>query len=148
ARSAESLQRTRAETALYFHRISLAHREWLAYNVENADRLLDDCQPELRHWEWHYLKRLCHADLLTIRGHQIPVSSVALSLDGRRIASGGGMWGGSGPGEVKIWDARTGQELISFRGSIGNVTSVTWSPDGRFVAAASFDGTVHVWNSI
>jgi spectinomycin phosphotransferase len=33
--------------------------------VARADEVLDDCPPALRGWEWHYLKRLCHADLHT-----------------------------------------------------------------------------------
>lgn len=147
ARSAETVQRTRAEVALYFHRIALAYREWLAFNVQHADQLLEDCQPEHRGWEWHYLKSLCHADLLTVRGHNTAVASVAFSPDGKRIASGSGVWQGKEPGEVKIWDAFTGQELLVCKGSVNQVMSVAFSPDGLRLAAGSFDGSVHVWNA-
>ena len=41
---------------LYFHRMALAEREWSANNIDRVERLLDDCPPPLRGWEWHYLK--------------------------------------------------------------------------------------------
>src|SRR5262249_29641269 len=56
----------RADVNLYFHRIGLAHQEWLANNVGRAEKLLDECPPGLRQWEWYYLKRLCHPGLVTI----------------------------------------------------------------------------------
>ena len=34
-----------------------------------VEKLLDDCPTDRRSWEWHYLKRLCHTELLTLRGH-------------------------------------------------------------------------------
>ena len=52
----------------YVHSINLAHREWQANRVDEARRILDACPPDLRHWEWHYLYRQCHAEFVTIRG--------------------------------------------------------------------------------
>ena len=66
ARHAEAEQRREAEFSLYLHRIGLASREWSAGNVGHAERLLDECPPELRGWEWRHLKSLCHRDVLTI----------------------------------------------------------------------------------
>src|SRR5262249_23230672 len=48
----------------YLHCIALAQRELEANNVTRVDKLLDDCPSKLRHWEWHYLKRQCRANLL------------------------------------------------------------------------------------
>jgi hypothetical protein len=77
--------------ASYSQRISRAHLELLFNNnVARADQLLEECPDELRHWEWHYLKRLCHASLLTIGGQGEPVTSLAFSPDGKWLASGGG----------------------------------------------------------
>jgi WD40 repeat protein len=56
----------RAETSLYFHRIALAHHEWLRNSVGRTEELLDECPADQRHWEWYYLKRLCHSDLRTL----------------------------------------------------------------------------------
>ena len=59
----------REQHRAYFQRIARADLEWWACNVGRADQILDECRAEYRHWEWLYLKRLCHADLATFRGH-------------------------------------------------------------------------------
>src|SRR5262249_2394563 len=50
---AEAEQRT-----AYARAIPLAYAEWRAGNAGLAERVLAECRPELRGWEWHYLKRL------------------------------------------------------------------------------------------
>ena len=66
ARHAETQERRRAESFLYFHRMALAEREWTANNIDRVERLLEDCPPSLRGWEWRYLKRQCHHDLISL----------------------------------------------------------------------------------
>src|SRR5262249_7354351 len=109
---------------------------------------LDSCQPpELRGWSWRYLKRLCHAELLTLRGHDESVAHVAYSPDGTRIASGDIL------GQVRLWDAATGRGIRRWRfeevrsaweGRRG--TWVAFSPDGRQLAAAA-GATARVWDA-
>jgi WD40 repeat protein len=52
-----------------FQQIGLARHEYLANNVARADTMLDSdrCPEDLRRWEWHYLKRLCHSELSVTR---------------------------------------------------------------------------------
>jgi WD40 repeat protein len=38
---------------------------------------------------------------------------------------------------AKVWDAASGQELLTLRGHNGHVYSVAWSPDGKRLATAS-----------
>jgi WD40 repeat protein len=141
ARNAEAALR-KSETSLYFHSIALAEREWLGNNVGRAEELLDACPRALRHWEWHYLKRLCHADRLTLAGHTDWVRGVAYSPDGLCLASAGGY-----DQTVRIWDAATGQEIAQLPGHGGCVQDVTFSHDGQQLASAGADGTVKVWHA-
>jgi len=74
--------------------------------------------------------------------HPSNVWSVAWSPDGKRLATAGG----SDPGTAKVWDAKTGKELLalSLRSAISNVS---WSPDSKRLAAPSQDDTVTVWEA-
>jgi WD40 repeat protein len=79
---------------------------------------------------------------LVLRGHTgrgICVS-IAFSGDGRRIVSGGR------DGTVRLWDAETGQEMLTFRG-LAPVMSVAFSLDDQRIIAGSEDGTIWEWEA-
>src|SRR5262249_17214647 len=120
--TAEQL-RERAEFTLYVNRVMRAHFEWKDNAVARADRLLHECPRQFRNWEWHYVKRLCHSELLTFRGHTDKVFAVAFSPDGKRLASA------AADRTIKVWDAVTGQELFTLRGHHDPVRSVCFSPN-------------------
>jgi transposase len=71
----------------YLNRIGLSWADWQAGSVSRADQVLDDCLPALRSWEWHYLKRLCHAELLALPGHGHSIRCLAFCPDGKRRSS-------------------------------------------------------------
>jgi WD40 repeat protein len=72
---------------------------------------------------------------------------LAFSPDSRRLASAAGVYRSlKAPGEVKIWDAVTGQDLITLSGPTCGFFGVAFSPDGRRLATASQDGIVRIWD--
>jgi WD40 repeat protein len=141
AKQGEAAAREELDQVLYFHRVSLAHAAWRDKEVGRADELLDECPERWRNWEWRYVKRLCHADLFTLRGHSSQVTSVSFSPDGKRLASA------SYDQTVKVWDAQRGQEVLSLNGHTGGVSCVCWSPDGKRLASAGNDKIVKVWDA-
>ena len=99
--------------------------------------------------------------LLTYRGHAGNVNTVAwqpgpllLPEHGSRVASGGD------DATVQVWSfgkARNTQDpqamvlegkILLYRGHTAQVTSVTWAPDGQFIASGSTDGTVQLWRAM
>jgi WD40 repeat protein/serine/threonine protein kinase len=124
----------------YFHHIARAHAGWQDGNMVPVDDLLDECRPERRHWEWDYVKRLCQADLFTLRGHTSWVLGVAFSPDGKLLASCGT------DRTIRIWDVATGQKIYKLEGHGNTVTKVAFSPDGTRLASASYDTTIRLWD--
>src|SRR5262245_23242147 len=76
ARDGEAKAKREAEQARdklaameYGRTVQLAHQEWRANNVAAALALLDSTRADLRGWEYSYVHRLCHSDLVTLKGH-------------------------------------------------------------------------------
>jgi WD40 repeat protein/tRNA A-37 threonylcarbamoyl transferase component Bud32 len=131
-----------AEKLRYFLHIARAHGEYRDGNMALVEPLLDDCPLERRGWEWHYLKRLCHQDLLTLPGRVPPdrYFKVAFSPDGKLLAAA------SPDGEVDLRDAKTGRVMRTLRGHTDLVLAVAFSPDGTRLASAGGDRTVRLWD--
>ncbi|QRW00940.1 hypothetical protein RhiJN_28958 [Ceratobasidium sp. AG-Ba] len=69
-------------------------------------------------------------------------SCFGISADGTRIAVG------CGDGIVKLWDARTGQQVGEpLHGHTHSVFSVGYSPDGAYIVSGSSDETVRIWDA-
>jgi WD40 repeat protein len=91
-------------------------------------------------------------ELLEMRNaHVKGVVSVAFSPDGKRLVTGGNRrhtpglfegWPVERDGEVKIWDATTGTELLAFRVTdVGGLGSMSLAPDGQRVAVSTISGS-------
>lgn len=92
---------------------------------------------ELTIYEWSSRSNLL------LRGHTDRVREAVWSPDLKRVAST------SADDSLKIWDAFSGQELLSFRAEqgTGGFHALAFSPDGRQLAAGRGDHSIVIWDA-
>ncbi|PAV17353.1 nucleotide-binding-oligomerization-domain like receptor [Pyrrhoderma noxium] len=114
-----------------------------------------------RNLRLEYIGNKPQNDCIKVIDSSSEILSVSFSPDGIRFASG------SCDGSVSIWDAASGKTIIGplkiNEGEHSNedereedsekrekdiVLSVSFSPDGMFIAARSLGGTIRKWNAI
>jgi WD40 repeat protein len=47
----------------------------------------------------------------------------------------------------KIWDAKSGADLLTLMGHTNRIHSVSWSPDGWQIVTGSEDTTAKIWDA-
>ncbi len=106
----EKLQHT-----LYGARMNLIQAAWESNNVGRVVELLEQQipagGPDLRGFEWYYWRRLCNADLRTIK---LPTEDLRirgiLSNDGRTVAGAVSLPFHREWWEIRLWDTGRGEE--------------------------------------
>jgi WD40 repeat protein len=81
----------------------------------------------------------------TLRDHDRGVWTVAISPDGKTLASGAGEFNNKGSGDIILWDLAKGVALRTLKGHQGSALSLAFSPDGKSLYSGGFEGTVRVW---
>jgi eukaryotic-like serine/threonine-protein kinase len=143
----------------YIADMNLARVAWGENNLARTRELLERYvpqpgAPDLRGFEWHYLRRLPHGDLLTFKAHG-RVTDIAFLPDGRRLLTAGTeqphhvIEPKSAVGQVRLWDAKTGNPLdFTLKGLGDTARMVVLSKDGNHVAAGWDDGLIRYWDQI
>lgn len=98
-------------------------------------------QEDLRGFEWHYLRGLAHPLRAVWRGHRAGIDALAVSPDGKTVASRGG------DGNINLWDLTTGEVVTSLNGT-GNIeVLLAFSTDGRTLfSSASKANEIWFWD--
>jgi len=79
-------------------------------------------------------------EMYTVTEHQNSVLSLAISLDGQYVVSGGN------DSSIKVWKLRTGELIRTFKDNHGSVYSIAISPDGQKLISGSHGGFTTLWN--
>jgi WD40 repeat protein len=92
--------------------------------------------PTIRVWDLE--KR---AERFVLKGHTDSVPRLALSADGKRLASG------SLDKTARVWNLETGKEVAVLKGHESEIYAVAISPDGKTVVTSSGDYHIKVWDA-
>lgn len=76
----------------------------------------------------------------TLVGHLSPVSTVAISPNGKIIASGGF------DNTIKLWNLQTGELICSIMGHSKPVLEVAFNPDGKLLVSGSVANSIKLWD--
>lgn len=131
---------------LYATDMALVHRALDAGNLALARELIESQRPtpgqqDLRGFEWRYFWKRSRGDqLFTLSGHARDVSSIAISRDGRIIASG------DAEGTIIVWDATSRQRVARFKAGAQRLVRLSFSGDGRHLGTADDSGLARVWD--
>lgn len=107
------------------------------------------------HWDrkvhlWDVNQTLPKAPHYTFDENPGPIYAVAISPNGRMVASGGADRPNRGNTEsgglIRIWDLQTKEQRPILRYN-ATVSTIAFSPNSRWIAGGSRDGTVRVWDA-
>lgn len=78
---------------------------------------------------------------------EVYANALAFSPDGKILASGSGLTTTrSAPSRaIKLWDVKSGRELMTLYGHRSHISLLVFSPDGKTLASGSTDGTARLW---
>ncbi|MFN0074910.1 MAG: DUF1553 domain-containing protein [Prosthecobacter sp.] len=76
----------------------------------------------------------------TVEAHADNILSLALSRDGKQLATGGA------DNLAKVWEAATFKEIAKIEGHVGHVVALGFNHDGKWLATGSADKDLKVWD--
>ncbi|HWS87867.1 MAG TPA: hypothetical protein VN282_12930 [Pyrinomonadaceae bacterium] len=137
ATAAATAEAEKNRQLLYAADINLAHQAYEANNIARGRALLEAHGGDgAQGFDWRYLWRLLHqeSDTLTVPGGA--VNAVALSRDGKTLATAAGDL-------ITLWDAASRQPPPRWvKSGVGHVNSVALSPDKKLLAVGGAEPAV------
>jgi len=132
--------RERLAAVEYGRAMQIAHQEWWDNNVAATLALLESTRADLRGWEWNYVNRLGHAELVAFREHTDTVNSPSFSPDGSKIVTA------SHDHTARVWNTSTGTEILKIPHPDA-VISASFSSDGSLLLTGCVDHVARIWDA-
>ena len=76
-----------------------------------------------------------------------PIAALALSPNGQFLVTEANDVNEKPGSSPRIWEVSTGKRLLTLTGHTDAVCSITFSPSGKHIATASWDGTGRIWDA-
>jgi len=121
----------------------------VAYSPDSGRLYTGSWDKSVRVWDAQTGKHL-----KTLKGHTSGVLAIGVSPDSRHIVTGASINGRKTDREaasklqtVILWDTQTGKKLKTLQGHDDSVYDVSYSPDGKKIVTASWDGSAKIWDA-
>ncbi len=113
-------------------------------NILMVDKILHSeyCPPKLRNWEWNWVQKTSHNEVLSLRDEKDPIRAgieVLFFDQGKKIISA------SFDGKIRFWDWKKQKLIHRFPGKSG-IEGISLSPDEENLVSIHYDKGVRVWN--
>ncbi len=125
-----------ARRRLYIADIQLADQAYHEQDLATLQHLLekhlpspDSDAPDLRDWEWYYLRSRCQQDDLTFRAHSHRVESLAWKPDETEVASA------DSSGQILVFDPHHGNVRLRLNYGIAKQCQLHWQAEGTYLLA-------------
>lgn len=138
--AAAPLDSVSPEQQSYLAHVAAAHASLRLNETNSAARWLEAAPQSHRGWEWNYLHAQIDQSVSRIEAHNETIFDLAISPDGRIIASC------SGDKTIQLRDTNSRELVRELKGHEGPIYSIAFAPDGKTIASASGDRTVRLWN--
>jgi len=105
-----------------------------------ASQILEECQIQLRGWEWGYLQKLATGETRTqyLATRRVDPECVCFSSDQKLVAAGMAR-------RISVFDALNASELFSLSNEFSSVNNINISRNGQYLTANT-DNDMKIWN--
>lgn len=124
----------------YLTQLKTAEAYYRHNQIGEAKNILLSVLENKRTFEWRLLHARMDRSIQTLTAHTKPVVGIAVSKDGKMLATGGA------DSTIIIWDAATLQVIRRIAAHKGQVTTLDFSPDGKTLISGSADRSLRLWN--